>query len=68
MEEDFITYRFLINQRGVVDDFELVTETENERLISAYQNAIESFISFEPIMFEGEAQMISCNIDFVIPK
>lgn len=68
VEEEFITYRFLINQRGVVDDFELVSEIENERLISAYQNAIESFISFEPIMFEGEAQMISCNIDFVIPK
>ncbi len=67
-EEEFITFRFLINQRGVVDNFEAITETENKRLITAYQNAIESFISFEPILIEGEAQMISCDIDFVIPK
>ncbi|MBO6794237.1 MAG: tetratricopeptide repeat protein [Balneolaceae bacterium] len=67
-EEEFITFRFLINQRGIVDEFELASETENERLVTAYQNAIESFITFEPVLFEGEAQMIACNIDFVIPK
>jgi tetratricopeptide (TPR) repeat protein len=67
-EEEFITFRFLINQRGVVDDYEAISETENERLITAYENAIESFVSFEPTLIEGEAQMISCDIDFVIPK
>jgi tetratricopeptide (TPR) repeat protein len=67
-EEEFITFRFLINQRGVVDDYEAISETENERLVTAYENAIESFVSFEPTLIEGEAQMISCDIDFVIPK
>lgn len=67
-EEEFITFRFLINQRGVVDDFEAISATENERLVTAYENAIESFVSFEPTLIEGEAQMISCDIDFVIPK
>lgn len=68
VEDEYISFMFYIDQRGVVDDFEHVSESENERLITAYINAIESFISFEPILVEGTAQPVSCEIEFSIPE
>ena len=67
-EDERISFLFFINSRGIIDEFKLSSETKNERLINAYINAIDSFISFEPIMVDGVAQMVSCEIDFKIPK
>ena len=67
-EDETITFLFFINTRGIIDEFKLASNTQDERLINAYVNAIDSFISFEPMMVDGISQMVSCEIEFTIPK
>ena len=67
-EEEFITFLFMINQRGIIDEFKLVSDTNNEVLISEYEEAIKNSVSFEPVLVNGEAQKISCEIQFTIPR
>lgn len=66
--DETITFLFYINQRGIIDEFKLVSGTENERLITAYVNAIDSFISFEPVLVNGVASAVRCDIEFEVRK
>lgn len=68
-DDQYISFNFFINQRGIVDEYDLASrDITNQRLIQAYRNAIESFVNFEPIMVNGEAQMVECEVEFVIPR
>lgn len=67
VEETSITFLFYINTRGVIDHFEVVSDTQNEALITAYSNAISS-LTFEPVMVNGVAQKVSCEVEFRIPQ
>lgn len=66
--DETITFLFYINQRGIIDEFKLASDTENERLITAYVNAIDSFISFEPVLVDGVASAVRCDIEFEVRK
>ncbi len=68
LKEDTISFLFFINQRGIIDEFKLSSDTDNEVLISEYVDAIDRMISFEPILINGEAQKVACEIEFTIPK
>ncbi|MFA5669379.1 MAG: tetratricopeptide repeat protein [Balneolaceae bacterium] len=59
-----ISYSFVINQRGIVQSFEVMTEDYPEELRAKIEDAFEGNLSFEPIIFEGEAITVQCTITF----
>ena len=65
-EEDEITFLFFVNPRGIVDEFQLVSEIQNQPLIDAFVKAIDDGLSFEPMLVEGQATAVSCEITFEI--
>ncbi|MCG8373763.1 MAG: hypothetical protein MI700_09530 [Balneolales bacterium] len=67
IQEDVIEFLFFINSRGIIDEFKLNSDTENEDLVNAYVDAIDAHISFEPILVDGESRAIVCGIEFEIP-
>ncbi len=62
-----IAYSLSINQRGIVEEFEMVSQVEIERDIREdYANAIESELIFDPVLVEGEAVRIQCTFKFPV--
>ncbi len=61
-----ITYRFLINQRGVVEKYNLVSNSINEDIARAFSEAIDEGLSFEPVLLNGEAIQVECFVTFPI--
>ena len=62
-----IEYSLSINQRGIVEEFEMVSQVEIERDIREdYDNAIESELIFDPVLVEGEAVRIQCTFKFPV--
>jgi hypothetical protein len=59
---------FYVNQRGIVDEFKLSSNTQNQELISTYSEAIDALISFEPVLIEGMAQKVACEVEFTLPR
>lgn len=68
VKEKTINFFFFINQRGIIEEYKLASDTQNEDLINAYVDVIDSFVTFEPVMVNGIAQMVACEIQFTIPK
>lgn len=66
--DESITFLFYFNQRGIIDEFKLASETEDEKLITAFVNAIESFVSFEPVLVDGVASAVQCDLEFEVRK
>ncbi|MBO6620444.1 MAG: hypothetical protein JJ892_10145 [Balneola sp.] len=66
-ETNEIAYSLSINQRGIVEEFEMVSEVEIERDIKEdYDNAIENALTFDPVLIEGEAVKIKCIFKFPV--
>lgn len=63
-EDDEITFLFFINNRGIIDEFKLSSATENEELINAFISAIDKELLFEPVLYEGVATPVSCEVVF----
>lgn len=63
-EPDNITYSFIINQRGVVESFELVSNQDDysEDLLIQLEDMFYDLLSFEPIIHEGEAVVANCEV------
>jgi tetratricopeptide (TPR) repeat protein len=61
---DEIQYLFRVNQRGIVDEFELLTEDASENLVEAINQAIEDNLTFEPVLNEGQAVRVECELTF----
>lgn len=59
-----ISYSFVINQRGIVQSFEVITEDYPEELRAKIEDSFEGNLSFEPIIFEGEAITVQCTVTF----
>jgi len=59
-----IRYLFRINQRGIVDEYELLTEDVSSGLEDAVNQAIETNLNFEPILNEGQAVKVECELVF----
>lgn len=68
LSDEVISFLFYINQRGIIDEFQLASDNEDEVLISTYVEAIEALVSFEPILINGVAQPVACEFEFTIPK
>jgi hypothetical protein len=68
LDDESIAFMFYVNQRGIIDEFELSSNTKNEELISTYSEAIDALISFEPVLIEGTARKVVCEIEFILPR
>lgn len=64
LEIEEITFLFRVNQRGIVDEYELLTEETPEELIATFDNAFSDGFSFEPILSDGQAVAVQCEITF----
>ncbi|MEX2364336.1 MAG: hypothetical protein WD597_11975 [Balneolaceae bacterium] len=64
MEIPEITYEFLVNQRGIIDEFTLITDLVPENINAAFETAFESSLSFEPVLEEGQAVAVQCEVTF----
>ena len=61
-----ISFLFFFNERGIIQEFKLSSQTANQELIDAFVDAIEEHLSFEPVLYNGQASPISCEIIFEI--
>ncbi|MBO6524959.1 MAG: tetratricopeptide repeat protein [Balneolaceae bacterium] len=64
IQEDEISFLFFINFRGIIDEFKLASDTQNQELINAFVKGIEEYVSFDPVLVEGEATPVSCEVRF----
>lgn len=64
--ENEISFLFYINIRGIIDEFKLSSETRNQELIEAFIKAIDEYVSFEPVLVNGVASLVSCEVIFPI--
>lgn len=65
-ENEKIVYQFSINQRGVLEAFELVSSDHAENIVEAYNSAIENSLTFNPYLVNGEAVLVTCQFTFPI--
>lgn len=64
VQEENISFQFFVNNRGIIEEFKLSSETQNQVLIDAFINGIDENLSFEPVLFEGAASAVQCNVTF----
>ncbi len=64
IQENEISFLFFINFRGIIDEFKLASDTQNQELINSFITAIEEHVSFDPVLVEGEATPVSCEVVF----
>tara|TARA_R110000868_G_scaffold1211_6_gene9415 strand:+ start:5095 stop:7830 length:2736 start_codon:yes stop_codon:yes gene_type:complete len=67
VQESEISFLFFLNIRGIIDEFKLVSDTRNQNLIDAFIYAIDENLSFEPVLVNGVASPVSCEVTFQIP-
>ncbi|MFV1883547.1 MAG: hypothetical protein ACMZ7B_03580 [Balneola sp.] len=63
-QEKEISFLFFINIRGIIDEFKLSSETQTQELIDAFITAIDQNLTFDPVLVEGEAAPVSCELTF----
>ncbi len=63
-----IVYVFKVNQRGVAEGHTLETEDVPENIQEAFEQAFEKTLSFEPILYEGQAVAVECPVSFPLGK
>ncbi|MEX0719926.1 MAG: hypothetical protein WD511_01890 [Balneolaceae bacterium] len=59
-----VTYGFLVNQRGIIDEYTLITELIPAEITDEFEAAFESALSFEPVLHEGQAIAVQCELAF----
>ena len=62
-----IIYKLSINQRGAIEEFELISQVQDENVVGAFNEAIEYTLTFNPVLVNGEAVKVQCNFTFPIP-
>lgn len=60
---DSMVYIFTINQRGAVESYQPSGEYSEEAR-AAIEDAFDRELSFEPVIFEGEAVAVQCEVTF----
>ncbi len=68
VQDDEISFLFFINNRGIIDEFKLSSETQNEELLEAFINTINENVSFEPVLVNGVASPVSCEVTFQVQR
>lgn len=64
LENTEITYLFRVNQRGVLESYELQTEDVSDELKMAFEEVLSAGVSFEPVLSGGQAISVECPITF----
>jgi hypothetical protein len=57
-----VTYRFYINERGIIDDFELLDDDVSPELLEAIEATLSQETSFEPSLQDGRSIRLVCDI------
>lgn len=63
-----ISFLFFVNTRGVIDEFQLSSNTQNQELIDEFVSKIDEHIAFDPVLVNGSAASIQCEITFPISQ
>ncbi|RNC84631.1 MAG: hypothetical protein ED557_06535 [Balneola sp.] len=66
--EDQISFLFFFNTRGVIEEFKLSSDTQNKELIDEFVTKIDANITFDPVLVDGSASNIQCEISFPISQ
>ena len=61
-----VTYTFLINQRGVIESFEPKSNDYPREIQEVLEPAFVDNLFFEPVIFEGQAITVKCEVTFPI--
>lgn len=61
-----VTFLFRVNQRGIIDEYILRTEDVADDVINAFEEAFETGLSFQPVLSEGQAVAVECEISFPV--
>ncbi|MEO1022600.1 MAG: tetratricopeptide repeat protein [Bacteroidota bacterium] len=61
-----MSYRFRINERGLIREFTQTSDIRAKDLVSAVERAIKEDLVFEPILIQGSAVAVQCEEEFVI--
>ncbi|MAB67045.1 MAG: hypothetical protein CL662_09400 [Bacteroidetes bacterium] len=62
-----IHYSLIINQRGIIEEYEMVSkDTIDREIVNFYNVAIENSLSFDPVIENGEAIKIQCTMKFPV--
>jgi tetratricopeptide (TPR) repeat protein len=67
MEPMELTYQFQVNQRGIPENYTLQTEDIPEDIQAEVERVFEEYLSFEPILREGQAISVQCLYTLQIP-
>lgn len=68
IEISAIAYQFFINQRGIVQDYNLATEDVSDDFQSKFEAAIQNNLSFEPVLKGGQAIPVQCTFTFALSQ
>lgn len=66
VRERRIIFLFYVNQRGIIDEFKLASNNQNQELIDNFITAIDNGLSFEPVLVQGEAKPVQCRFEFPV--
>lgn len=66
VRERSIIFLFYVNQRGIIDEFKLASDNQNQALIDSFISAIDNGLTFEPVLVQGEAQPVECQFEFPV--
>jgi len=61
-----IMYLLKINQRGIVEEFNQVSQVQDRSVVTAFENAIENELVFDPVLVNGEAVEVECKFLFPV--
>ena len=62
-----ILYSLSINQRGIVEEFKMVSQERiDPEIIGFYNEAIENRLTFDPMLINGEAVKVQCTFRFPV--
>lgn len=63
-----LRYHFKVNQRGIIEEYSLLTEEVPEALKNNFTQQIEGSLSFEPVLYEGQAISLACEVVFPVNR
>tara|TARA_R110002096_G_scaffold329006_6_gene523055 strand:- start:12004 stop:14721 length:2718 start_codon:yes stop_codon:yes gene_type:complete len=61
-----VTYSFLVNQRGIIESFEPKSDDYPRELIEIIEPAFLDKLFFEPVIYEGQAITVKCDVTFPV--
>lgn len=63
---DSITYNFKVNTRGIAVAYDLRTKNIPDNVDQAFRNAFDKSLTFEPVLYQGQAVAVECELSFPV--